>query len=242
MRYWRLVLILLSLLSFEEGNAQVSVASLDLDGDIESWYQNTIGRQNTPVANGSFYKVPAQTRRNHQFFRSILWEDGQVLIEGQLFDSVRLLYNTFFDELIIENSGNLRASYLALKPNQEAVESFTIQEAYFIRLDRGGYPDYGKGFYQLLYEGEAITVVVKRTKKSTLEDQEVQYFNDDIPYICVEGDYYKYQGKKTFFQLFPEHKKDIKAYIKSYLKVVKRSDEGALILLSKHCEQYLLNL
>lgn len=218
--------------------AQVSVATLDLDHDIESWYQEQIGQNNTPIANGAYYRIEAQTPSQHQFLESPIWDVGTVVIHGQRFDSVRLLYNLFYDLLIVENSGVYRSNYQPLEPNQKAVEAFNIHDLHFVNIESDSISS-GKGFYEMVYEGENLNLLSKRSKLKTVNEREVQYFQERQYYLQIGKNFYQYKNRRTLYDIFPEHKKEIRAYAKNSSNGMSRRDPNTIYYLTLYCEQFV---
>ncbi|UXP32419.1 hypothetical protein N6H18_00320 [Reichenbachiella agarivorans] len=221
--------------------AQISVVDLNLNEGIETWYNQTIGREHTPIAEGTYYKIQSQTVLEHQFFESAAWKEGFLIIENQSFNDIRMLYNTFQDLLIVDNSGMYRSSYPALQPNQKKITQFTIGESLFLNL-QSQEPPYGKGFYQVVYQGDQIRLLAKRIKTSSVGPQSVEYDEADILFIQVGSSYYKFRNKKSLYDIFPAHKNDIKKFIKSNLTYMNLKDETDLATVLDYCESLVPSL
>ncbi|SHJ60539.1 hypothetical protein SAMN04488028_101647 [Reichenbachiella agariperforans] len=219
-------------------HAQVDVSILDLGGDLEAWYQETIALKNTPIAVGAYYHIQPQSIKEHQFFLSPVWEEGSVHISDEFFQDIRMLYNTYEDILIVENSGIYRSSYQPLKPNQQAIGSFSIHGAEFIRLDANEILP--GGFYELLYEGGQARALVKRIKIKRVASQGIEYETQDVLYLQLGSVYHKYRGRKTFYELFPDHKKEIKSYIRSQgITNLNRHNESGFVYVLQFCEKFM---
>ncbi|MCV9385041.1 hypothetical protein [Reichenbachiella ulvae] len=217
---------------------QISVALLDLEEGIESWYQEVLGQNNTPIANGSYYHIDPQTPRQHQFLASPIWDIGTVYMYGQQFDSIRILYNIYEDLLIVENSGVFRSNYQPIEPNQRAVDEFFIHGQHFVNINSDSI-FYGPGFYEEIYKGENLSLYAKHLKTKTVNDMEVQYLKENQYFIDVGGHYEKYVNRRTLYKMFPSHKKEIRSFANR--NGVKGKNETSIYNLIVYCEQFVNN-
>lgn len=221
-------------------HAQLSVANLDLDKDIEQWYQKQIGQNNTPIANGAYYRIEAQTPSQHQFLESPIWDIGTVIIQGQRFDSVRLLYNLFDDLLIVENSGVYRSNFQPIEPNQKAVDAFITHDRYFVNVESDSISE-GPGFYEMVYDGDNLNLLSKRSKLKTVNEREVQYFQEQHFFIQIGESFYRYKNKRTLYDLFPDHKKQIRSFAQRNSNGMSRRSPNSIYNLALYCEQFVSN-
>ncbi|PIB34646.1 hypothetical protein BFP72_04085 [Reichenbachiella sp. 5M10] len=222
--------------------SQIAVADLSLDGDLSVWYYDTYALDNSPLGEGVYYVIASQSFREHQFYQSAVWTEGEITISGESFEGIRLLYNIYQDLLLVENRGRYRASYLTLEPNQRKISEFVIHGAEFVNIQESSVPSRGRGFYHKIYQGESLGFYAKRSKKSVTGSRSIQYEPENVRYVRAYGEYVKYVGKKTFYTLFPERKKEIKQFVKSKLKTLSRKDEQGAVLVLEYCERFVTDL
>ena len=233
------VTIIVFLLCFQI-SAQFTVGNLNLDGDIDKWYNQAIGYENLGFLEGAYYRIESQTIQQHQFFRSMSWLNGTIAIDGRLFKDVKILYNTYKDVLLALNIGMEVHGVQSIKLNHYRIDSFLIEDAKFINLRGKNLPSAGSGFYQKYYDGVNISFYIKRIKIKSSDVETVVYNNNDTKYVLYQDQYFRFNGKKSLYTMFPDKKKRIKKYIKqSPARINKKTDDGLYELMS-YCDQLLL--
>jgi len=235
-RYYTLIFLFLY---YFQSSAQFAVGSLDLNGDIDTWYNETIGYENLAFLEGAYYPVEAQNIKHHQFYRSLSWLNGTIAIDGRVFKNVKVLYNTYRDVLIALNIGMEVYGVQSIKLNQHRVDSFLIEEAKFIHIRSDNHPASGTGFYQKYYEGKNMKLFIKRKKERSSNSEEVIYRIKDKKYILYQNLYYEFKGKKTLFTMFPDKKKQIKKYSRASTPRVNQKNDLGLYELMSYCDQLL---
>lgn len=223
-----------------QATAQFSIDNLNLDGNIDKWYNEAVGYENLAFLEGAYYRIEPQNIQNHQFFKSLSWLNGTIAIDGRLFKDVKILYNTYKDVLLALNIGMEVHGVQSIKLNHYRVDSFLIEDAKFINLRGENLPGAGSGFYQKYYDGDKISFYIKRIKMKSSDVETVVYNNNDTKYVLYEGQYFRFNGKKLLYTMFPDKKKRIKKYIKqSPARINRKTDDGLYELMS-YCDQLLL--
>lgn len=218
------------------GFAQVSLDRLDLDGDIDSWFQQ-INTNVPPYLQGIQYNIIGQTRNQHQYYKSLSWVEGDLTFSGREFHKVEMLYNTYEDVLVIPNFGVKTSGVPAILLNQAHVDAFSMYGAKFIHLQDSQIPPPGKGFYELYYEGKNFTVLVKHSKLKDTSASGIVYKDKREAFILINDICYDLVNKKTLFNLYPEQKDELRKFMRNNdVKFSKQRQEGLKELL-KFCDE-----
>lgn len=195
--------------------AQYSTNGLDMDGDIETWYDGQIGLENTTLILGTYQDVQFGTLKNHPFYSGYSWQTGDVTYRGQKFTGVYMMYDTFQDLLLIKHP-NLAYASQPICLFQDQVSEFDLKGHHFENLGNQADP-FPQGFYDILYDGKVIDLLVKRIKKSETKSNHTStqsFVENDIYLVRYEGIFYKYKGRGILKKLFPEFKKEISSHIR----------------------------
>jgi len=178
------------------------------------WYQNIVG-VNSPLYKGKEYLDYTFRIEGNQYFQSDLWEKGSVFYDGLLYEDVTMKYDVVNKVLIVDHA------HLPVPISLESkkIDSFSLLGHDFIRLvaDTVAQEDLSTDFYDLLYDGKT-QFLVNRVKvlNDEIEDRKLRYWfeNDDRYYIQKENMFYRVKSKKSVLDVFSDHKKDIRKYLK----------------------------
>ncbi len=192
--------------------AQYEVGELDLSGDLESWYDELVGLENTPLVHGVFYKIEINSPDTDPFFVSANWDFGKVNYRGQTYKDVLLLYNTQSDIVLVKHPSFTNQP---IKLFQDQVAWFELAGKRFEAMREVELP-MRPGYYEIFYEGDKISMIVKRRKTETLESSKVVYKEEDRYFLEMEGKTIRYNGRRSFRKLGDEYKSVFKPAIKEY--------------------------
>lgn len=218
---------------------QYATTGLDLDGDIATWYDRMIGKQNAQVLEGTYYEIKYAALEHHQYFESVHWIDGELVFEGQYFANVSLLYNVFDDVLLIQNKALLLSSIEATLLNQDRVDGFTLAGHHFVNLRDSLSPTLGAGFYELLFDGANIDFYIKRSKSEFIRDNQLSFEYVDKYFLFDGNQFIRYNSKKDLFKHFSEEKNKMKAYGKTLKTNLKKGEEDGMIKWLEFCDNLL---
>ncbi len=218
---------------------QISIENLNLMGDLESWYDAVVGNENLAVLEGSFYEMPSQSLDQHQVYKKLAWVSGEVYYDGQRYRNIEMMYNSFSDLLIIRNIGMVNLVDQAILPDQQKVMFFKTHGDKFVRFPEARDPNMRKGFYQLLFDGHGINVVVKRSKREMMGTTHVEYLEESRALVGYQGEYVPFKGSRTLYKMFPEHKIEIKKIIKTEVGYLDKHDYAGLSKVTALCDKLI---
>jgi len=184
--------------------------------------------QSQNLYNGRQYYMYDSRSEEHQFFLDRKWKKGSVLYDGQVFDSIPMLYDIFRDELVIKH---FNGDDLLLQ--SEKTDYFILNGHRFERLESGKEinDQMRTGFYDILYNGKTRTLVRRsKQRQETIQEKRIiaLFPQKNFFYISKNGSYHAVHSKKSVFNLFPEHKKQLRKVLKDQKINFKKDRELAI--------------
>ncbi|HWA33972.1 MAG TPA: hypothetical protein VG737_07580 [Cyclobacteriaceae bacterium] len=216
---------------------QLSVAEPLVYDQKEIWFDNIVGPENTGLLNGREYFIAFPGASSHPFFGSREVTNERLVFHSQLYVNVPLLYDIFTDEIILRHRDK-RNQFTMIVLDKDRVESFTLYNHHFKRKELKGAvePHLAKGFFDVLFEGESISLVAKR-RKTSYANVGVRDYQEDSRFFLIKGDQWiELGGKKSYYALSPRYKTEIQDFIKRQKIKVGRKNEADLIQVAKHCD------
>jgi hypothetical protein len=203
-----------------------------------SIYKKQLGDQ-SPIYNGSRYSPTGFIfQSGSPYFISDTFNEGSVVYDDILFDSVYLLYEDMRELLVSRNT-----NYLLQLVNQR-VSSFIISGHSFVRLTSDSFKtDVPKaGYYEILYPGRSQ--LLKKTLKNIIEEPSVyentvirQIEETENYYIRMGGSYQRVKSKSELLALMHDHQKEIQKYIKKVKLNFRNNREDLLIRTAEYYDQ-----
>jgi hypothetical protein len=217
-------------------HGQYSLEKFDISAP-ETWYDNSLGRDQSGLLIGEYEEIERVSKNTHQFFGDGYWNSSKISFRGQDYDSAFILYDISKDILLLRHPSNLKFQNSAIRPIQEDISWFIINE-HFFKYYTNAITDRPSGFYDEMYNGEAVKLLGKRLKVLKIE-AEANYDEVDKFYLVSNGEMKRVYRKRSFYHLFPEHKSAISKYIKQNNLTISVKNEASLISLSRFCD-YLI--
>jgi hypothetical protein len=199
-------------------------------------YDLAIAR-NSFLFTGRNYNNKYKSIQGHQFFIEDYWEEGDICYKGQQFDSVYLLYEIFSDVVLVE-SFTMKGSMAPLKLHAPDVSRFNLFGHTFVRLESDSTGGIVSGFYDLLFDGDSVTLYAKREKEivksndiSTVAETFIQ---KDKYFIMKGGKYHQVRKKGSFFKVLGDRKKELKRFARTNMLTFSQNRERSLIAMTKY--------
>lgn len=197
-----------------QAQESASTLSLDIEGDVLNWYDQQVGQENTVLQIGSLNNPERKASGSHQYLESASWTSGNLVYRGQYFENVQLLYDIYEEAIITRNISNIQYSIQPIELIKEQVSSFTLHGANFEWIDKK-IDSFENGFFEIIYRGDQMEVLAKRIKSIQIGSSGVnEYKQQDKYYLIIEDIPYRIYRKRSIIARFPEHKKQIKSFIK----------------------------
>lgn len=226
---------LLIFLSVNISNSQ-SISSLKKD---YLWFDKQIGIENTTLFNGLRYEEKFRViDGNHKFYLSSEFLTGDIVYDGQPFYDIKMKYDLFEDQLIINlitNSGNNNI----IKLLNTKLDGFTLKGKEFIKLHHskiGNSNEELNGIFEILSKNPKLILYKKNKKiaKKNINKEFLYYtFKNDNQYYCFTNEnYYLIDSKKDWIRIFPEQKKEIQSFYNKNKMLLQSDYDTFLIQLS----------
>lgn len=199
-------------------------------------YDQYIGR-NAMIYTGNSYFDAYEGILNHQFFVVDYWEFGSVNYDNYSYDSIFLMYDIYQDLLLIENF-NSDGFLSPIKLYSPKVSSFRLHGFDFIRLEKDTISNIKEGFYNLMYDGDNLQVLVKRRKEivnaNEINSVREEFIERDRYYIQKYGIYYQVRKRGSILKVLNDHKKEVKAFIRKNNFIFKINPETQMVEVVKY--------
>ena len=190
--------------------------------------------------NGARYHIYDSRSKDHQFYQLEDWSPGSVFYDGQLFESVPMMYDIVKDKVVIKYQS--RSGLIQLQ--SERVARFSYNNHRFIRIERNEEAGINipTGFYELLYDGK-LQVLARRVKQrqEQIENNKVNvyFLPKNFYYIKKDGVYHSIPSKKAALDLLGDQKKALKKHLRDQRIKYRKARENAIVQMATKYDQLL---
>jgi len=246
--FFKYLLLSVSLGLFTILNSTAQPHELTIDQKADSalvkaigLYDHTIGR-NSFLYTGRVYYDDYGGIRGHQFFMEDYWSEGEIVYDGQRFDSVFLMYDIYNDQLLLEhfNSGGMLSPIMLHNPK---VGSFSIQGHFFIRIKEDTVTGMRESFYDELYTNDHLGIYVLRrkqvSKSNRINDFYEEFIERDRFYMKKGEVYHRIRRKKDILNILSERKKELRKYLRANLFLFRKNPENTLVAVAQYYESLI---
>lgn len=187
--------------------------------------------------NGRIYFVYDSRQEEHQFYESRKWIKGSVYYDGQQYDSIPMLYDIYYDQLVIKH---FYGDYMLLQT--EKVRDFHMLGHHYVRQVSGREvgKDMRTAFYDKIYEGPT-SAIVRRTKQrqEKIVDKRVisLYPGKNFYFVWKDGAYHSVHTKKSVLRLFPENQKQLRRALRDNQIKFRKQRESAIVTIVSTYDQ-----
>lgn len=212
------VSIMLAIMVFSNSECQYpDPAKNNVSSVPDTFAINTYRRlmnHNYDLINGKEYTIYFPVFRSNPLFKSVLNCDGTIYYNGRSYSDMKLLYDIYKDELVINymnSSGIMRVISL----NKHCVDSFVIRinnestrfQSFFFPSDSR----IKNGFYEVLYSGKT-KLLKKHIKDLSTTGGKDEFINYISRYLYINGTYNRITTLPGFCKLFGNRKTEIRKY------------------------------
>lgn len=194
-------------------------------------YHTAIGQQ-SHLYNGPEYEFyDPIIKGNAYVFDNKSFTAGDVKYGAAVYRDVPMLYDLNKDLVVIL----LYNHFTKISLLSERVPEFWLLNHHFIRIttDSTGQARLATGFYDQLYQGKKIGIIVKRAKSiqtSTGNNTIESFFSETKDYYVKKGDnYFSFSGKGGLLDILKDKKKELRQYIKANHIDFRENQEQAIV-------------
>lgn len=201
------------------GQVSAQMAAADSSGfnRVVADYYTAVGKQ-SHLYNGPEYEFYDPVIKGNAYVFDIkIFTPGAVKYDGVVYSNIPLLYDINKDLVVtLLHNHFTKISLLSTR-----VSEFWLHGHHFVYLnaDSTGKRGVATGFYDELYNGKSVGIVVKRAKAiQTLTGNtslETLFTESKDYYLKKGGDYFSFGGKGGLLDLLKDKKKELRQYIKA---------------------------
>ncbi|OXA79876.1 hypothetical protein SAMN05444397_10696 [Flavobacterium aquidurense] len=192
---------------------------------INNWFDNTVGKENLPIYNGSRHVNYYRTLDNsHSYYVSGKFTTGSLRYEDQNYYNVELKYDVNNDVLVCKPVGAY--DYMGINVIKEKTAGFSIYDKQFVNINYNNpsCPPDMNGYYQEIIFSKNNILYIKhhKSRKKVIDTKTISdgvnqnstdEFKDKNEFILKYKEvYYRIISKSDVIKIFPEYKSKIKNY------------------------------
>ncbi|MCJ8164846.1 hypothetical protein MKJ04_08320 [Pontibacter sp. E15-1] len=199
--------------------------------NAEAVYKQAVGLQSHLYNGTEYVDYRKPYLDGDQFFVSKDMVRGDIWYDGAWHRQVPMLYDLVTDEVVMPH--NIKG--LLMRLINEKVDTFHLRGHTFVRLqaDSTGQDELRPGFYDLLYNGHAAKLLVRRTKniqdRATPQGMEGEFRVSDKLYILKDGVYHQVRSKRAVFKVLKDEKKQLQRHAASQKLKFRKEKEQAIL-------------
>ncbi len=171
-----------------------------LESLFGTWYDSVVEQEASELMYNSIYLTKLRGRTTHQYFDKRDWQNGSLSLSGELYRNVAMLFDIERDQLIIKHPEAYRTDGIMVDMN--SLQSFTLAGHHFRKYKFSG----RSSFYDVLVDGNQVTLLAKRKKKSSPKKEGIELDATINYFIPVEDRLISIKGINTLIKLYPSHK------------------------------------
>lgn len=222
-------------------NIHVINSQTSSDINTYNWFDKSVGKDNLDINNGTPHTNPFRTIDNNHLYLINKYELGKITYDGQIYYDIKLKYDIFRDILVLNPYGE--SENIGINLVQNKVESFSIQDKTFIKIDKKSetVPEFGIGYYEESKITPDFIFYIKYHKDQQKKVSENGIFytfkENNTFFLKLKNNIHLINGKGDVVALFPEQKKEINGF---YLmnRDLKKSDLNQFM---KNLMKYISN-
>ncbi|MEZ4777599.1 MAG: hypothetical protein R3D00_30775 [Bacteroidia bacterium] len=191
------------------------------------------------LLSGSQYAPMAGNLRGHPYYLQDNVDGCTVVYEGVSFSPVRMRYDIFHDEVIIDYISSDGYPEL-VQLHKAKIDRFIIQNQLFVHYLPDTWANLKEGFYQPVYQGK--TVLLKKITKEAQQEfditKAITFFEEKHRYFLIKNEIaYPVNNKKSLLKLFPEEKKRLMKHARAEESRFNDNKEAGMIQLIQYYDQ-----
>ncbi len=226
-------LTLILLLSFSSLFCQTSI------GDLKEISEKIYGPDNVLI-NGSSYVISHPSANGNPFLGDNKFTPSTINLKGRSFNNVLIKYDIEFQMVILKVDNSYGSKIITLRDNY--IKAFNLHNKHFINLKEKGINDKSIKFLELVYDGSFI--FGNYYSKSFLSIYSNKYPNGKYTktkvshYLFLNNKKINIKNKRDLLLVFPEHKHDIKKFIKKNKIKFRKATNADYFKIMHYCDEF----
>jgi len=226
-------LTLILLLSFSSLFCQTTI------GDLKEISEKKYGPDDILI-NGSSYVLSHPSANGNPFLGENKFTLATINLKGRQFNNILLKYDIEQQMIILKVDNSYGSKIITLRDNY--IKDFHLFNKHFINLEEKGISDKNIKFLELVYEGNFI--FGNYYSKSFLA-----IFSNKYPYgkytktkvsnyLFIKNKKVSINNKRDLLLVFPEHKHDIKKFIKKNKIKFRKATNSDFHKIMQYCDEF----
>lgn len=205
---------------------------------------NCIELQNGPdnlLINGRPYLPSNPMAEGYPYFKTEEWKPGMVYINGNSFPAKNLKYNLSNHQLILKHERQNGTNQKVVLSDL-LIDSFYIEEHLFVNRGLILPEKENSGYLEKIFEEKlSFFRLQKKVFVSRSDSKAYGRFSTlkDVFYLLSGDKHHKITKKKDFLDCFPEHKSQLKKYMKNHSLKWKKMTNIQFTKLLKFCHDQI---
>jgi hypothetical protein len=194
-----LIPIILICIGFHKTFGQDEYSGVAPEKNKEILFDKIIGLENSGIVNGREYMIPFRGLKSHPFFDR---QDASATVEydGNKYHEMQILYDIYSDILVFKVLTRA-GSFAFIELDKSRVGSFDAYNHHFKKYNLVDLKFNVDGYFDVLFERESMSLVVKRSKISRVIDRVAEYEEFDQYFLIDHGRWIKFRKMKSFYTL-----------------------------------------
>ena len=204
---------------------------------LEEYFLERYGPDQKLYSGARYYNVHLKSS-GHKFLGEDLYQQGKLVIDNRLYDSVQLKYDVFTQQvlLLFEKPGYGTDEIIV---NNLRLEEFHLGEKVF---KKRFFPETDTLFFQV-FEEKYLTIlyhfqkeiIMRTTYRNALEFTQSKRRS----YVSIPSGLYNFNSTRSFIKLFPEHRSELKAYKREHKIQIRWASDNQIRELIEYCNQIM---
>lgn len=215
--------------------AQTTNASKTSPEQIALWFDKQIGIENSGVLNGFEYVVPFRGYKTHPFL-DLQAAEATIWYNGFVFSKVLALFDVYTNTFVIKHlRDNGAVAFITV--DKERLQGFKMHHRQFKIFKDLSDRKYASSLFEVLFEGETISLLTLRSKVSKVQAGSMDYISNDQYFAMVNNELHRVKGNKSFTRLMKSkaQRKHLTNFIRTQ-SFDRRNKEGGFVTISQYVD------
>ena len=218
---------------------QYDTKGLTISENTDQWFIDQIGIQKTGLLTGSYFPLNIESSNSYPFFLNRDWIKGKIKFQNQVFESVNLRYHIEEDLVLTNDPTKIEQYNEPILLNSNQIDWFEL-EGHIFRKFTPKVIGSKSGFFEVIYDGDQISLLSKRRKRLTVVEGSLEYVNEDLFILITDEKDYIIKNRGAWIKVFKDYKQEIKKAISSLsINQFKKAKYEHLVILAKSTNDIL---
>ena len=234
---WIPFLLLSSSLSGQTQNIEGDQGTEYTKAELEQFFSERYG-PDQKLYNGVRYYNLHELSEGHKFLGENRYQEGKVVIDGQLYDNLQLKYDIYKQQVILlfEKPGS---GYDEIIINNLRLEEFQLGGKVFRKYY---FPETDTLLFQV-HEGQDLLILNHFYKRWIWRPEKRSMSEFSLPkrrtFILIPSGLHEISNNRSFAGLFPEQKKALMTFLRGEKIKIRRANDLQLQKILVYCNQIM---